>query len=158
VRAFRYLHFFIWCALFVIFVWVSAPIVGSAIQENRMGAAETNRSIDTYLGTLTGIDHASETLPDIFRRLGKSGSLVIFVRDGNAESEFLGMMIGYVSWPREVQIVQVTSATVEKELDGIKLGSVAGVVFCSVDPPTWLQHRMPLGSGLILVPVAANMP
>jgi hypothetical protein len=158
MRAFRHLQFILWCALFAVFVWISAPIVVSAIRENRVGPVETNRSIDAYLGALTGVEHSSEKLPDVFRRLGKDGLLIIFVRDENSQSEFLGMMIGYVSWPREVQIIKVASPSVEKELAGIKPSSVAGMVFCSVDPPAWLQPRVPLGSGVILVPVTETSP
>ena len=149
-----YLHLALWCALFAVFVWISAPIVGPAVMENRIGPADTNRSIDAYLGALTGIEHGSEKLPDTFRRLGKDGRLVIFVRDENAQSEFLGMMVGYVSWPREVQIIKVAAPTVEKELADIKPGSVAGVVFCSINPPNWLGNRVRLGSSIILVPVS----
>lgn len=158
MRAFRYLHFVLWLALFAVFVWISAPIVGPAIRENRVGPIETNRSIDAYLGALTGVEHGSEKLPDVFRRLGKDGSLIIFVRDENSQSEFLGMMIGYVSWPREVQVIKVVPPSVERELTGIKPSSVAGVVFCSVDPPAWLRNRIPLGSGIILVPVTEPSP
>ena len=158
MRAYRYFHFVFWFALFAAFVWISAPIVWPAIRENRIGPMATNRSIDAYLGALTGIEHGSEKLPDVFRRLGKDGSLVVFVRDENAQSEFLGMMIGYVSWPREVQVIKVSGATVEKELADFKPSSVAGVVFCSVDPPTWLQHRVRLGSSITLVPVTEAAP
>ncbi len=154
----RYLHFVFWCGLFVVFVWISGPIVWSAVMENRVGPAETSRSTDAYLGTLTGVEHGSGKLPDTFRRLGKDGSLVIFVRDENPQSEFLGMMIGYVSWPRDVQLIKVPGPTVEKELAEIKPGSVAGVVFCSVDPPSWLQNRIRLGSGIVLVPVTRAAP
>ena len=48
-----YLHFALWWALFAIFVWISAPIVGSAIKENGIGPVETNTSIDSYLRALT---------------------------------------------------------------------------------------------------------
>lgn len=153
-----YFHFALWCALFAVFVWISAPIVGSAIRENRVGPIETNHSIDTYLRALTGIERGSEKLPDTFRRLGKEGSLVIFVRDENAQSEFLGMMIGYVSWPREVRIVKVTTPTAEKELADINPDSVAGLVFCSVNPPNWLGKRVRLGSSIVLVPVTEAAP
>ena len=153
-----YLHWILWSVLFAVFIWFSLPIVGPAIRENRFGPTDTNRSIDAYLGALTGIEHGSEKLPDRFRRLGKDGKLVVFVRDENAQSEFLGMMVGYVSWPREVQIINVPGPAVEKELADIKPGSVAGVVFCSVDPPAWLQHRVSLGSGMILVPVTEAAP
>ncbi|HUE40560.1 MAG TPA: hypothetical protein VMO75_01395 [Chthoniobacterales bacterium] len=152
------LHLALWCALFAVFIWISGPIVGSAIMENRVGPAETNRSIDAYLNALTGIEHGSEKLPDVLRRLSKNGSLVIFVRNENAQSEFIGMMVGYVSWPREVQVIKVPGPTVEKELADIKPGSVAGVVFCSVNPPPWMQNRVRLGSSIILVPVTQTAP
>jgi hypothetical protein len=154
----RYLHFAFWSGLFAVFAWISVPIVGSAVRENRIGPIETNRSIDDYLVALTGIEHGSEKFPDTFRHLGKEGKLVIFVGDGNSQSEFLGMMIAYISWPREVQVVKVQGPTVEKELADIKPGSVAGVVFCSVDPPAWLQPRVRLGWNITLVPVTEAAP
>lgn len=153
-----YLHIALWSCLFGIFVWISAPIVGSAVMENRIGPPETNHSIDAYLRALTGIDHGSEKLPDAFRRLGKEGRLIIFVRDQNAQSEFLGMMVGYVSWPREIQIIKVAAPTVEKELADIQPGSVAGVVFCSINPPAWLTNRIRFGSSIVLVPVIPTAP
>jgi hypothetical protein len=67
-------------------------------------------------------------------------------------------MIGYVSWPREVQLIKVSGPTVENELTEIKPSSVTGVVFCSVEPPAWLQHRVRLGSNVILVPVSEAAP
>ncbi len=158
MRTCRYLHFALWSALFAAFAWISAPIVGSAIRENRVGPIEANASIDTYLRALTGIDHGSEKLPDAFRRLGQQGPLVIFVRDENAQSEFLGMMIGYVSWPREVRVIKVTDATIEKEVAEVKPDSVAGLVFCSVNPPAWLERRVRLGSDIVLVPVTEAAP
>jgi hypothetical protein len=153
-----YLHLALWCALFAVFVWISAPIVGPAIVENRVGSAETNLSINAYLHALTGIERGSEKLPDTFQRLGKNGRIVIFVRNENAQSEFLGMMIGYVSWPREVQLIKVAGPTVEKELANIEPHTVAGVVFCSVSPPSWLGHRIHLGSSIVLVPVSEATP
>ncbi len=153
-----YLHFALWSALFAVFIWISAPIVGSSVMENRIGPAETNASIDTYLRALTGIEHASEELPDAFRHLGRGGRIIIFVRDENSQSKFIGMLIGYVSWPREVQIIVVSSEAVDQELAGIQPGLVAGVVFCSVSPPPWLQNRIRLSSKIILVPVTESTP
>jgi len=153
-----YLHLGLWSALFVVLVWFSAPIVGSAVTESHVGPAETNRSIDAYLSALTGIEHGSEKLPDAFQHLGKDGRLIIFTREKDSPSEFLGMMIGYISWPREIQLIKVPEDTVDKELSDIQPGLVAGVVFCSVNPPSWLGNRVRLGSGIILVPVTQASP
>ena len=153
-----YLHFALWSSLFAVFVWISAPVVGRAIKENRIGSIEANHSIDAYLRALTGIEHGSEKLPDIFGRLGKQGSLVIFVREEDSQSEFLGMMIGYVAWPREVRVIETSTETVEKQLADIKPNSVAGLVFCSVDPPVWLGKHVTLGRNMILVPLTEPAP
>jgi hypothetical protein len=154
----RYFNFALWSPLFAVFVWISAPIVGPAIMENRVGPIDTNCSIDAYLHALTGIERGSEKLPETFQHLGKEGRLVIFVRNENAQSEFLGMMIGYVSWPREVQLIKVAGPTVETELAEIEPRTVAGVVFCSVNPPAWLDRRIQLSSSIILVPVSEASP
>lgn len=158
MRARLYLHIGLWCALFVAFAWISAPIVGPAVMENRIGPIEVNRSIDAYVRALTGIEHGSAKLPDTFERLGRTGPLIIFVRNNYAQSEFLGMMIGYLSWPREVRLIEVATPTVEKELADINLDSAAGFVFCSVDPPAWLEKRIRLGSSIVLVPLPENGP
>lgn len=153
-----YLHLGLWSALFVLLIWFSAPIVGPAVMENRAGPAETNKSIDAYLSALTKVEHGAEKFPDAFKHLGKDGRLIIFTRSENAQSEFLGMLMAYISWPREVQLIDVPGDTVDKELVEIKPGTVAGVLFCSVNPPPWLQNRVRLGSSIILVPVIPAEP
>lgn len=153
-----YLHVGLWSALLLVLIWISAPIVGSAVMENRVGAPETNKSIDFYLSALTKVEHASEKFPDAFRRLGKDGRLIIFTRDENPQSEFLGMLMAYISWPRDVQLIKVPGDTVDKELLDMKPGLVAGVLFCSVNPPPWLGNRVRLGSSIILVPVTEAAP
>ncbi len=153
-----YLHLGLWSALFVVLVWISAPIVGSAVMENRVGPAQTNRSIDSYLSALTNVDGASDKFSEAFQRLGKDGTLVIFTRKENSPSEFLGMMMAYISWPREVQLIKVPADTVDKELVDIKPGMVAGVLFCSINPPPWLENKVQLGSSIILVPVTRASP
>ena len=153
-----YLHVALWCALFGAFAWISGPIVGPAVMENRIGPIEVNRSIDAYLGALTGLEHGSEKLPDTFQRLGRTGLLIVFVRGDYAQSEFLGMMVGYVSWPREVRLIKVTTPTVERELADINPNSVAGLVFCSVNPPAWLEKRIRLGPSIVLVPLPEKEP
>lgn len=154
-----YLHLGLWCALFAVFLALSIPIVGPAVVENNVGPIEVNRSIDAYLLALTGIEHGSEKIPDIFLRLGKTGRLVIFVRKGNAPSEFLGMMIGYVSWPHEVELVKVATPTAEREVRDVDPSSVAGLVFCSMNPPDWLgKKRLRLGSSIVLVPLNETTP
>jgi len=148
-----YIHIGLWCALFAVFLAFAIPIVGPALVENQIGPAEVNRSIDAYILALTGIEHGSEKLPDVFSRLPKAGPLIIVVRKDDSQSEFLGMMIGYVSWPREIKLIKLATPTAEKELAGINPDSISGLVFCLVDPPAWLGKPIRLGSSIFLVPL-----
>ena len=132
-------------------------MVGSAVIENRVGPAETNKSIDYYLATLTKVEHGSDKFSDAFQHLGKDRRLIIFTRN-DSQSEFLGMLMAYISWPREVQLIKVPGDTVDKELIDIKPGIVAGVLFCSVNPPPELENRVKLGSSIILVPATQTSP
>ena len=158
MRGRLYFHVGLWSALFALFLVRSVLIVGPAMMENRIGPAEVNQSIDAYLRALTGIQGGLEKVSDILRRLPKAGPVIIFVRDENAQSEFLGMMIGYVSWPREVQLIKIAGPTVEKELADINPDSVAGLMFCSVNPPGWLEKRVQLGSNIVFAPVPEPGP
>jgi hypothetical protein len=147
-----YIHIGLWCALFAVFFAFSIRIAGPALVENHIGPVEVNRSIDAYILALSGIEHGSEKLPDVFGRLPKAGPLIIVVRKDNSQSEFLGMMIGYISWPREIKLIKVATPTAEKELAGINPDSISGLVFCLMDPPAWLGKPIRLGSSIFLVP------
>jgi hypothetical protein len=148
-----YIHIGLWCALFALFLAFGIRVVRPAIVENQIGPVEVNRSIDAYILALSGVEHGSEKLPDVFRRLPKAGPLIIVVRNDNSQSEFLGMMIAYISWPREIKLIKVATPTAEEELAGINPDSIAGLVFCSVDPPAWVGKPIRLGSSIVLVPL-----
>jgi hypothetical protein len=148
-----YIHIGLWCALFALFLAFGIRVVRPAIVENQIGPVEKNRSIDAYILALSGVEHGSEKLPDVFRRLPNAGPLIIVVRNDNSQSEFLGMMIAYISWPREIKLLEVATPTAEEELAGINPDSIAGLVFCSVDPPAWVGKSIRLGSSIVLVPL-----
>lgn len=152
------LHITAWTVLCGVFFFLSVPIVYRAVLENRISPIQANQSIDAYLQALTGIRNGSQRLSDTFQCLPQRKPLVILVREQNAQSEFLGMLTAYLSWPREVQIVNVRSANAEKEVGAISPPSVAGLVFCSMNPPVWLGKGIRLGSNILLVPAPDVKP
>ena len=145
-------HIAVWSVLFGIFLFCSAPIVYRAVSENKVGPVEANQSTDNYLQTLTALRNGSQRISETLQDLPKGKPLVIFVRGQSPPSDFLGMLVAYLSWPREVRIIRLRNATVEQELAAIDHTSVAGLVFCSVEPPPQLGKRIPLGSHILLVP------
>jgi hypothetical protein len=152
------LHIAVWSLLVGIFIFQSSPIVGRAVSENKISPIEASHTIDAYLQALTGISDGSQRLSDAVRSLPEGKPLVIFVRDQNAQSEFLGMLVAYLSWPREVRIVKLQSTTAERDVAAINPPSVAGLMFCSVDPPPWLGKGVRLGSSILLVPLQEVKP
>jgi hypothetical protein len=146
------LHVTVWSLLFGIFVFKGAPIVGHAVSENKIDAIEANHTIDNYLRTLTGLKNGSERLDEVFQSLPKNKPLIIFVRGNNPPSDFLGMLVAYLSWPREVRTVKIRNTPVEQAVASIDPSSFAALIFCLVSPPPELGKTIPLGSNVLLLP------
>jgi len=147
-----YLHIGLWCALFAVFLALSIPIVGPAIVENKIGPIDSNHSTDSYLRGLTHVRNGSELFSNLIETLPRDKSLVIFVDAESSPSEFLGMLVAYLSWPRDVRIVKIRAATLEREITAAKSPSVAGLLFCSVKPPASLTGGTHFGSAIVFVP------
>src|SRR5712692_1373184 len=146
------LHILVWSVLLGIFLFQSAPIVGRAVYENKVGPIEANHSVDIYLQTLIELRNGSQRLTDVLQSLPNDKPLVIFVRSDNPPTNFLGALLAYLSWPREVRIVKVRNAVAEQEVAAIDPSSVSGMFFCSVNPPPWLGNGVRVGSSILLVP------
>ena len=107
----------------------------------------------------------SEDMP-ITASLPRGKPLLIFVRadsgktrserNDDSQSEFLGMLVGYICWPRDVRIVQVRESAIEKEIAATSPNSIAGIAFCGMPAPSWLGRAIHLGTGLSLVPVESR--
>ena len=145
------------CALLLsAFLVVSAPTVGRALWENKIDMVGPNHSIDRYLLGLTGMTNGAEKLSAVFEQLPSQEPLVIFVREEHAQSGFLGMLVAYLSWPREVRLVNVQDQALEAEVTAIQPASISALVFCSLNPPPWLGRTVRLGRDIVLVPVSAS--
>ena len=147
-----YLHAGLWCALFVIFIALSIRTVGPAVLENQIGPIDPNHSTDSYLGGLTHVRNGSELFLGMVETLPRGKSVTIAVDAGNSPSEFLGMLVAYLSWPRDVQIIRVSPSTYAQELATIKKDSVGAVVFCDLKPPVWMKDAVHFGSSITFVP------
>ena len=148
-----YLHAGLWGALFAIFIALSLPTVGPSVLENKIGPIEANHSTDSYLSGLTHVRNGSELFERVIETLPRDKSIAVFVDTGNSPSEFLGMLVGYLSWPRCVRIVRVSPATYSNELSAINPASTSAVIFCDLKPPFWMQqHASRFGSSITLVP------
>jgi len=120
--------------------------------ESKIGRIDPNHSIDNYLQGLTGVSNGSERFSEVLARLEANKRLIVFVNDESPPSSFLGMLVSYVSWPRDVRIINVHKTGVDRELAMIQSSEVAGVVFCSVSAPTWTSNGIHFGRNIVIVP------
>lgn len=167
MRAGRYiaaiLHTSLWAVVSATLLFRTAPELYRDIRVSRIGPIDPNRSIEPYFRGLTGIANGPQRLGDIMEQLPQGKPLVIFVRadsgqtrserNEDSQSEFLGMLVGYICWPRDVRIIFVREETIEKEIAAIRPDSIAGMAFCGLPAPSWLGERIHLGSGMSLVPM-----
>jgi hypothetical protein len=147
-----YLHVALWCGLFAVFLALSIPTVGPAVRENKIGPVNPNHSTDSYLSGLTHIRNGSQLFSDLIDTLPRDKSVVIFVNAESSPSEFLGMLVAYLSWPLDVRIIKVRPETLDQEITSANSASVAGLFFCSVKPPPSLSGGTHFGSEIVFVP------
>ena len=151
-----YLHVALWSALIAGFIAFTIPSVVPAILGNKLGPIEANYSTDSYLSGLTHIRNGTQLFADLVDSLPRDRTAVIFVRDQNWESEFLGMLVAYLSWPLEARIVKVRPETIEQNLSAAKSDAVAGFFFCSIKPPRSISGGTNFGSEIVFVPSSAG--
>ena len=147
-----YLHIGLWSALFAVFLVLSLPIVGPAILENKIGPIDPNHSTDSYLNGLTHLSNGSLLFSNLLETVPAKKSLVIFVDAESSPSEFLGMLVAYLSWPHDVRIVKVRGGNLESEVAAGKSSDIAGLFFCSIKPPPSLTGGTHFGSAIVFVP------
>ena len=157
MRARFYLHAGLWCVLFAAFLAISIPSVVRAVLENKIGPINPNYSTDAYLDGLTHVRNASELFSGLIESTPRDKSIVIVVDAQSSPSKFLGMIVAYLAWPRDVQTLTVTPATFSRELASIKHDSVSAAVFCTVKPPLWTKTKTEFGSNMTFVPVESLM-
>jgi len=153
-----YLHLALWCALFAVFLFFSIPVVGPALLENKIGPIDPNHSTDSYLSGLTRVRNGTELFARVVETLPRDKSITVFVDAGSSSSEFLGMLVAYLSWPRDVQIIRVNPSTYSRELSAINASSVSDVIFCNLKPPVWIKNKTNFGSSITVVSAESLTP
>jgi len=156
------LHTILWAGVGCVLIFSAAPGLYRDIRSSRIGPVDPNRSIEPYFRGLTGIANGPQRLGDILDSLPRRKPLVIFVREDGAQnvsdqndisqSQFLGMLVAYICWPREVRMIRVNSETVRQQIATVGPNSAAGMVFCGLSAPSGLGQSIHLGSGITLVP------
>jgi hypothetical protein len=134
------------CAGFIVlFVWSSASSLRHALSGRFPDRIDAFHSSDTYLQAVTGSANASQRIIDALDSLPPEKPLLIFERDKDPVSSWLGMALAYLSWPRDVRFELVEGPRCDQQLAKIAPNSICAIAFCDVQSPSWLPGGMPLG-------------
>jgi len=143
------------CAGFIgLFIWSSVPSVSRAFAGPFPKRIDAFHSSDTYFEKVTGLAHESQRIIDALDSLPPGKPLLVFNRDKDPISSWLGMALAYLAWPREVRFELIEGPRCDQQLAKIAPDSIGAIAFCNVQPPRWLPGGMSLGQYGKLVAVA----
>jgi hypothetical protein len=138
------------------FVIMGAPRVWEAIRERSFGPIQPYHTTNSYAVALLKVHHGSERLIQVFSALPPTRPIAVILLDGNDESIFVGSLVSYFGWPREMRSVPVRRANAARQLQSLDRASLAAIFFCGIDPPAAMPPVIRIGSGLVMVPTAAT--
>ena len=146
----RLAHILFWTVLTGAFICVSAPrIFRDATRFSNKSPGNPYYSSDKFQRE----DGGSKRLVALFESLPPTGLIVIFVRQGDSNSEFLGMVTANLAWPHPVQIIDATQFAWSKGSAVAGLHSAAAVAFCAINlPPAWPRGER-IGDTIQLLPI-----
>src|SRR5260370_18817285 len=121
-----YLKIGFWPPFSFFFLFLIIPFVESAILENKIGPIDRNHSTDSYLSGLIHVRNGSQLFSNLLEAVPPEKSFVIFVDVDSSPSQFLGMLVAYLSRPHDVRVVQVRGATLDRATAGAKSSSITG--------------------------------
>src|SRR3984893_3072364 len=144
-----------WAVLMTAFVAVSTPKILRGAAKNSIHLIGPFHSTDSFLYFDTGEINGSERIIKLFESIPSSQQVVIFVRNDDRRSGFVGMLTAYLAWPHPVRIVDVAHAGWAKESADTDFESVGGFVFCRVARPGWWPRGEQCGETLEVLPAAS---
>lgn len=111
---------------------------------------------NSYMVSLLGVQNGSEQIVRAFSALPRDKPAAVVVVRGDEESIFLGYLVSYFAWPREVRTIEVTSNTVADRLKSFDRTAVSAIIFCGTNALPEMTPVLPIGSRLLMVPTLSN--
>jgi len=146
-------HISLWVILLTALLCVSTPKIFRSASKYSIRLVGPFHSSNSFLYFASGTTDGSERLIALFDSLPSSKTILIFVRNDDPRSSFLGMMTAYLAWPHPVWIVDVMGAGLGNGSG--RNGSVAAVVYCRLKRPSSVAQGERFGEALEVVPIAA---
>lgn len=151
-RAFLICHAAAWAMLGCAFVVVSVPHVWATVRNYSLGPVQPYHTTDAYMASLLHVPNGSARLERAFSTLPLNEPVAVLLPDESPEGLFIGYLVSYFAWPREVHSVALTRASAATQMRALHREALGAMFFCGVDPPAGLKPAIRLGSQLVMVP------
>ena len=135
------------------FVAMALPKVLPAVKDGSVRSLTAFQTSDTYLFACAEMTDGSRLLLDVFDALPTNKPIGVVVQEASAVSNYLGMLIAYLGWPREIKLIANPEAGPSQKNEPIDPASFTAIFFCGVTPPARLGTGIRLGSHLVFVPI-----
>ena len=146
-------HAVICASLAVTFLVVGAPGIRQAWR-GRFPQIHADHSTDEELFWALEVPDGSRRLRAAFAKLADTRPVAVILPEGRMDKLFLGLVVNYFGWPREVTIVPVTKENAASRLQALDQSALGAIFFCETPPPPGMETPIPIGAGLVMVPIA----
>ncbi len=141
-----------WAAVCLIYIIGSAPRLVKALRADAFNAPAAFHSTDKYLAATAGMTDGSRRIGDALTLLPDKKRPIGIVKSEEPVSSFIGMVVAYLAWPREIRFISAATGVTSDAGEGLDRRCLSGVVFCDVSTPSWARKRVQLGPSVSLVP------
>jgi hypothetical protein len=142
----RRLYFLIWAVLFLVFFVRTAPRLWNDLHREKIPVPSPTSSMDRRLGPVLNLAEPSATLTQAFAQLPVDCTLTVVCPTAE-DWKFVPCAIGYLSWPRKIDIVKLGP----NESFGGSVSERKAVLFCGLPTPLMPNaERTTMGPKLVL--------
>jgi hypothetical protein len=143
-------HSLLWGIFGCAFVAGAAPRVWEAIGQRHFGPILPYHTTNSYMVGLLKVQDGSERLSKVFAVLSREKPVAVVLPAENEHAIFLGYLVSYFAWPREVRSVPVTRANSAEQLQSVEDSAPGAIFFCGIEPPADRQPVVRLGANLLM--------
>ncbi|MEP6809985.1 MAG: hypothetical protein ABI992_07060 [Chthoniobacterales bacterium] len=145
-----------WAIFGVAFVLLGAFQIWPTVRGSTFGPVLPYHTTNSYLISLLKIRDGSERLQRALAALPADRPVAVLLPKDDERWIFVGYLIGYFAWPREVQIAPLTKLNAAHELHALDRDSLGGIFFAGFPPPPGFSPALSIGAGLTMVPKMVN--
>jgi hypothetical protein len=141
----------VWLALIAVFVALAMLPLWRGVCAGYFMDASPFSSTDAYLRSVQPNSALSERVADVLAAAPADRPVVVFYQDDDPQAGFVAMVVGYLAWPHDVHLFEITPANARAQLAAAKIETAGAIVTFRVPPPPSLPPGITLADDMHIV-------